>query len=293
MIVYQSTKSDFTNDVFEDKIELKILEFFRTNLKRSTAANEVRSWRDSMQYMERVLRDESIPEDCGVAIQYQLPQTAKRIDFILTGIGEDKTEYCIIVELKQWSEAFLSSKDAIVKTRVGKYFGEFTHPSYQAWSYASLLYNFNETVEKEKINLQPCAYLHNYLLDDVIKNDHYKEHLEKAPVFLRGEAANLRNFIKQYVKFGDKRKILYRIERGKIRPSKMLSDSMVSMLTGNKEFVMIDDQKVVYETALELSDKATARKKQVLIVSGGPGTGKSVVAINLLVQEMQTGSKAE
>ena len=293
MIVYQSTKSDFTNDVFEDKIELKILEFFRTNLKRSTAANEVRSWRDSMQYMERVLRDESIPEDCGVAIEYQLPQTAKRIDFILTGIGEDKTEYCIIVELKQWSEAILSSKDAIVKTRVGKNFGEFTHPSYQAWSYASLLYNFNETFEKDKINLQPCAYLHNYLLDDVIKNDHYKEHLEKAPVFLRGEATRLRNFIKQYVKFGDKRKILYRIERGKIRPSKMLSDSMVSMLTGNKEFVMIDDQKVVYETALELSDTATARKKQVLIVSGGPGTGKSVVAINLLVQLTSKGLVAQ
>jgi len=284
MIVYQSTKSDFTNDVFEDKIELKILDFFKANLKRSTAANEVRSWRDSMQYMERVLRDESIPEDCGVAIEYQLPQTAKRIDFILTGIGDDKTEYCIIIELKQWSEATLSSKDAIVNTRVGKHFGEFTHPSYQAWSYASLLYNFNETVVKEKINLKPCAYLHNYLLDDVIRNDHYKEHLEKAPVFLRGEAAELRDFIRRYVKFGDKSKILYRIERGKIRPSKMLSDSMVSMLKGNKEFIMIDDQKVVYEAALELSDKATARKKQVLIISGGPGTGKSVVAINLLVQ---------
>ncbi|HEX6847097.1 MAG TPA: DUF2075 domain-containing protein, partial [Chitinophagaceae bacterium] len=284
MIVYQATKSDFTDDVFEDKIETKILEFFKKHLNRSTASNEISSWRDSMQYMERVLRDDAIPDDCGVAIEYQLPQTAKRIDFILTGTGVNNIEYCIIVELKRWSEATLSSKDAIINTRVGRYFGEFPHPSYQAWSYASLLYNFNQTVSDDKINLQPCAYLHNYVFDDVIKNDHYKEHLEKAPVFLKGEAGKLRDFIKQYVKYGDKTKILYRIEQGKIRPCKMLADSMVAMLKGNKEFIMIDDQKVVYEAALEVSARATANKKQVLIVSGGPGTGKSVVAINLLVE---------
>jgi len=284
MIVYQATKSDFTDDVFGDKIEIKILDFFKKHLNRSTASNEISSWRDSMQYMERVLRDDAIPDDCGVAIEYQLPQTAKRIDFILTGTGDNNIEYCIIVELKRWSEATLSSKDAIINTRVGKHYGEFPHPSYQAWSYASLLYNFNQTVSDDKINLQPCAYLHNYVFDDVIRNNHYKEHLEKAPVFLKGEAGKLRDFIKQYVKYGDKTKILYRIEQGKIKPSKMLADSMVAMLKGNKEFIMIDDQKVVYEAALALSAKATANKKQVLIVSGGPGTGKSVVAINLLVE---------
>ncbi len=289
MIVYHATKSDFTDDVFADRIETKILDFFKKHLHRGTAANEISSWRDSMQYMERVLRDDKIPDDCGVAIEYQLPQSGKRIDFILTGSGENGKEYCVIVELKRWSEATLSSKDAIVNTRVGRHFGEFTHPSYQAWSYASLMYNFNETVAEDKINLQPCAYLHNYVLDDVITNDHYKEHLLKAPVFLKGDAGKLRDFIKQYVKYGDKTKILYRIEQGKIRPSKMLADSMVSMLKGNAEFVMIDDQKVVYETALFLSRKATANKKQVLIVKGGPGTGKSVVAINLLVELTRLG----
>lgn len=293
MIVYQATKSDFTDDVFEDRIEVKILDFFKKHLNRSTASNEIRSWRESMQYMERVLRDDEIPDNCGVAIEYQLPQSGKRIDFILTGNGENNEEYCVIVELKQWSEATLSSKDAIVNTRVGRYFGEFTHPSYQAWSYASLLYNFNETVAKEKISLKPCAYLHNYVPDNVMTNDHYKEHIQRAPVFLRGDAIKLRNFIKQYVKYGDINKILYRIEHGKIRPSKMLADSMVSMLKGNDEFIMIDDQKIVFETALALSNKATANKKQVLIVKGGPGTGKSVVAVNLLVELTKKGLVAQ
>jgi hypothetical protein len=101
MIVYQASKADFTDDVFEDRIEIKILDFFKKHLNRSTASNEIRSWRESMQYMERVLRDDEIPDSCGVAIEYQLPQSGKRIDFILTGNGENNEEFCVIVELKQ------------------------------------------------------------------------------------------------------------------------------------------------------------------------------------------------
>lgn len=289
MIVYQATKNEFAEDVLSDRIEQRILDFFRKNLKHSTSNSEITSWKNSMMYMDRVLNDTSIPEDCGVAIEYQLPQSGKRLDFILTGIGEDKKEYAILIELKQWSTATLSDKDGIVNSFVGKKIRELTHPSYQVWSYAVLLKNFNETVFADNINLQPCAYLHNYLADDVISNAHYQEYLEKAPIFLRGEAVKLRAFIKQYVTLGDSTKILYRIENGRIRPSKMLADSMLSLLKGNQEFIMIDDQKIVYETALALSEKATVNKKKVLIVKGGPGTGKSVVAINLLTEITRRG----
>lgn len=71
----------------------------------------------------------------------------------------------------------------------------------------------------------------------------------------------------------------------KIRPSKSLQDALSSMLQGNEEFIMIDDQKLVYETALEMARKSYRDgNKRVLIVKGGPGTGKSVLAINLLVK---------
>lgn len=289
MIVYHASKQDFSDDILADRIEMKVHDFFLKHLNHSTSANEIKSWRTSLQYMDKVLNDSEIPNDCGVAIEYQLPQSGKRLDFILTGLGESNIEYAILVELKQWSEATLSTKDGIINSFVGGNVREMPHPSYQAWSYASLLYNFNETVSEDNINLQPCAYLHNYIADEVITNDHYKEYLDKAPVFLRGDAVKLRDFIKQYVKYGDRNKILYRIEQSKIRPSKMLSDSVVEMLKGNSEFVMIDEQKVVYETALYLTEQATANKKKVLIVKGGPGTGKSVVAINLLVEITRRG----
>ena len=77
---------------------------------------------------------------------------------------------------------------------------------------------------------------------------------------------------------------MYRIDHGKIKPSKNLADQLVSMLQGNEEFVMIDDQKIVYETAIKLAIRSSEKNKNVLIVEGGPGTGKSVVAINLLVK---------
>ncbi len=293
MIVYQATKEEFSNDVLTDKIEVKILNFFKKHLNQNTSKQEITSWKNSMQYMDRVLNDSSIPDDCGIAIEYQLPQSAKRIDFILTGLGDNNDEYAILVELKQWSEATLSVKDGIINSFVGGNIRELAHPSYQAWSYASLLENFNQTVSDDNINLKPCAYLHNYNADDVITNEHYQEYIERAPVFLRGDAIKLRDFIKQYVKFGDTRKILYRIEQGKIRPSKMLADNMASMIKGNAEFIMIDDQKIVYETALGLTRKASANKKKVLIVKGGPGTGKSVVAINLLVEITKKGMLAQ
>ncbi|MDZ4714370.1 MAG: DUF2075 domain-containing protein [Cytophagales bacterium] len=289
MIVYEASKIQFSDDVLSDCIEKKIEESFRRKLNHGVSQQEIKSWKNSLQYMDRVLNDPEIPDDCGVAIEYRLPQSAKRVDFILTGMGERDVEYAILIELKQWSEATLSDKDGIVNTFVGQRVGEHTHPSYQAWSYASLLQNFNQTVEEDKISLHPCAYLHNYQLDDVIRHDHYKEYLEKAPVFLLGDAVRLREFIRQYVKRGDHKRIMYRIDSGKIRPSKMLADSVAGMLKGNREFVMIDDQKLVYEAALALTGKASDTRKQVLIVKGGPGTGKSVVAVNLLVEITKRG----
>jgi hypothetical protein len=108
--------------------------------------------------------------------------------------------------------------------------------------------------------------------------------LRRAPAFLMDDNEKLRSFIKRFIKYGDRKELLYTIEAGKIRPSKDLANCLASMLEGKQEFVLIDDQKLVYEKALNLADTITGKKKRVLIVRGGPGTGKTVVAINLLVE---------
>ncbi len=289
MIVYQANKTQFISDVFSNDIENIVLNNVRRKLNRGAGAAEIKSWANSLGFMERIMRDDQIPSDCGIAIEYQIPQTGKRIDFIISGQDPDNKDSVMLIELKQWSEANLTNKDSIVETYVGGRIGEHTHPSYQAWSYATLLQGFNEVVYTENISLHPCAYLHNYVEDNVIKNEFYADYISKAPVFLKSDAHKLSEFIKKHIRYGDKSNILYRIENGRIRPSKLLADSVSKMLKGNQEFVMIDDQKVVYENAVALACKASAKKKQVLIVQGGPGTGKSVVAINLLVALTQKG----
>lgn len=285
MIIYQANKRDFLTHAFGDSIEDVVSKHYGEATGRSVGSSELAAWKNSLLEMAIVLRDEEIPNDAGVAIEYQLPQTAKRIDFVITGEDDESRSTVVIVELKQWSESRRSDKDALIWARRGGPAGEREgpHPSYQAWSYASYLRDFNAAVQEGAMDLRPCAYLHNHPRNGEIDHPHYQSHIEQAPLFLKKERHRLQAFIRKYVRHGDRRKALYAIENGRIRPSKMLSDSVKGMLQGKTEFVMIDDQKVVYETALAADAQATKRR-QVVIVQGGPGTGKSVVAINLLAK---------
>ncbi len=289
MIVYSATRREFSQDVLFNRIEQQILDVFSSKLGHSTSNSEIQSWKNSLQYMNNVLTCGEIPDDAGVAIEYRIPQTSKRVDFILSGADQNNRDSVVIVELKQWSKVEKTQKDAIVQTFIGRSLQEVTHPSYQAWTYAALIQDFNVEIQEGDISLHPCAYLHNCVDSSVVKSSFYEEHIHKAPVFLKNDVEMLADFLRKFVRHGDRFKILYRIENGKLRPSKNLADHLASLLKGNREFEMIDDQKIVYETALDLAKRTEDGKKQVLLVEGGPGTGKSVVAINLLVEYTKKG----
>lgn len=285
MIIYAATKTEFTSDVFANQIEQKIMAAFEQRANRKPPPAEIESWRNSMQYMSNVLLAAQVPDDAGVAIEYGIPLTSKRIDFILTGQNAKQQDTAVIVELKQWSKVTKTHKDGVVSTFVGGGHREQAHPSYQAWTYAALIQDFNQTVQEEHIQLAPCAYLHNCLADQDLKDAFYQPHTDRAPVFVREDVEALQAFIQKHIRTGDRNRLLYRIDGGKLKPSKSLIDHLSSLLQGNREFQLIDDQKLVYETALDLAKKAQEKgRKQVLIIEGGPGTGKSVVAINLLVE---------
>ncbi len=292
MIIYQKTKEGFSNDILTNNIDGIISGELKRLAGKRVAPNEIMSFRNSLPFMDKVLQDREIPEDCGISIEYHIPQTSKRVDFIISG-SDGQRDNVVIIELKQWSEAKRTAMDGIIETRFHGRSSPTNHPSYQAWSYVAFLNSFNETVLEESIFLQPCAYLHNYPPDNTITHDFYREWLSKAPVFLKPDAVKLRNFIKRFIRYGDKRKTLLRIDKGKLRPSKTLSESLRSMMGGNKEFILIDDQKVVYEMALRLAINSNKKNKRVLIVEGGPGTGKSVVAVNLLVELNKRGCLAQ
>lgn len=286
MIVYEADKRQFLHHTDYDDIEDVILASFRRTTGRRVNASEVRAWRESLNYVARVLRDDEIPETIGIAVELHIPQSSKRIDVTLTGRDGDGHKNAIVIELKQWEKAGISDKDAIVVTYLGKGLREVVHPSYQAWSYASLLEGFNEAVYDGGIRIKPCAYLHNYTRDGVIDDDRYIAYTQKAPLFLKGakEQQKLRDFIKRHLRQGDSKEVLYELVNGRIRPSKALADAMKGLLSARPEFVLIDDQKEVFEATLAAVRSASRASPKVVIIQGGPGTGKTVLAINLLVR---------
>lgn len=289
MIVYSATKSQFCETVLENKIGTVIQKAFRQNMGFDPSPSEAQAFQNSLPYVGNILAGSGIPDDVGVAIEYRIPQSAKRIDFIITGLNEDQLPIAVIIELKQWTDLESTAMDAIVRTWVGGREREVLHPSYQAWSYAQFMRDFNEYVETKNVGLHPCAYLHNCQSDAAVRHGFYWEHLGRAPVFIANEASALREFIERHVKVGDRGNLLYQLDKGKIRPSKGLTDHLSSLLSGKQEFTLIDEQKLVFEAAINLASMATLKMKRVLIVEGGPGTGKSVVAINLLVELSRRG----
>lgn len=297
MIVYSGLKSDFLNAVEEDSIASEIEANIYNKMHRRSAQSEFRSWENSLEYMYKVLNDAAIPGNSGIAIEYNIPQTSKRVDFIISGYNENNDPNVVIIELKQWDKVeTIDGQDALVETFTGGALRKVVHPSYQAWSYAAMITDYNQNVQMGNIKLHPCAYLHNYRksVPEKLEQNQYKEYVEDAPIFARGEVSKLREFIKKTVKFGDNKDLLYLIDNGKIKPSKSLQDSIKRMIEGNQEFIMLDDQKVVYEEILSTAIKCmTDHKKRTVIVQGGPGTGKTVIAINLLAKLTQEGYFAQ
>ncbi|MBO6046572.1 MAG: DUF2075 domain-containing protein [Erysipelotrichaceae bacterium] len=291
MIVYDGTKASFLDSVLSDRIAIEIEEAILNKLGRHTPKSEFRSWENSLNYMYKVLNDKDIPDDAGIAIEYNIPPTAKRIDFMISGYDKQDKTNLVIIELKQWDKVkAIGGVDALVETFTGGANRRVVHPSYQVWSYAQLIKDYNATVQDYQIGIHPCACLHNYIRhqDDPIDHSMYKSYFNEAPVFTKGQAPFLKEFIKKQIVRGDDQSIIKQVDHGKIRPSKSLQSAIVSMIEGNPEFTMIDDQKVVYEEVLRLAKQCQRDyKKRTIIIEGGPGTGKTVVAVNLLTKLLE------
>ena len=291
MLVYSGIKTDFLHSVEEDTIAEEIKQTILEKMGRKTPQSEFASWENSLKNMYIVMNDPQIPDDSGIAIEYNIPQTSKRVDFIVTGYDEAGVPSAVIIELKQWEKLkAIPGVDALVETYTGNAMRQVVHPSYQAWSYAQLIKDYNSTVQDMSVKIDPCAYLHNYLRvdNDPIDSEWYDDYLKDAPAFTKGQNKQLREYIKKHIVKGDNKQVLYYVDQGKIRPSKSLQNSIAKMLQGNTEFIMIDEQKVVYEEIIRLSELCQKDGlKRTVICKGGPGTGKTVIAVNLLAELTQ------
>lgn len=289
MIVYNANKRLFVQDVRTGVIATKILNLIKEKGLCAGNEREFASWQNSMQFMRNVIDDNEIDDDVQVAIEYNIPQTSKRVDFIIIGSDAKEKDNIVIVELKQWTKAEVVDDDMhfSVRTYVANDKRIVCHPSYQAYSYSRFLANYSESIHERNINLVPCAYLHNYMpkYRQVLAADIYKEWYTSAPFFIMDEVQKFTEFVKKYVtrksSHGD---LLYQIENGRIRPTKSLQDALSTMVRGTPVFDLLDEQAVCYDMCVRTMLQCLKdHKKRTILIQGGPGTGKSVLAVNLLM----------
>ncbi|MCR5351198.1 MAG: DUF2075 domain-containing protein [Bacteroidales bacterium] len=290
MIVYSENKGAFVQDVRTNIIATKILNKIREKGLNAGQEREFAAWHNSMKFMRDIVDDDAIDDDVQIAIEYNIPQTSKRVDFIIIGANEKGHDHIVIVELKQWTKAEIVDDDMhfCVRTYVANDNRIVCHPSYQAYSYSRFISNYSQVVHNKNIRLVPCAYLHNYLpvFKEALSADIYKEWFSSAPFFIMDEAQDFSDYVKQFVtKKSANGDLLYLIDHGRIKPTKSLQDAFATMVRSTPVFDLLDEQAVCYDMCIRTMLQCLKdRKKRTILIQGGPGTGKSVLAVNLLLR---------
>ena len=218
MIIYQSSKKEFVDNVLNpyDRnrgiADIIKIEFEKRIGKVHDA--EYHAWQNSLRHMATVVDTPAIPDDATVCVEYRLPYQNSRIDFIIAGKDGSGNENVVIVELKQWSSVTALADADLVRTVINGGERNVPHPSYQAWSYAITLQEYNECVQNDGVLLYPCAFLHNYapMHDDPILDKAIFREIDKAPVFTGYDALKLREFIAGRVSAPDDGNVMLRID---------------------------------------------------------------------------------
>jgi len=290
MILYHAELGEFKDDVDNNQIVDRILEQFQYHLGYTPGRSEQQAWSSSLKYMETAVRRAELPDDCGVMIEFKLPTTSRRVDFMVTGKDVAGRDNYVLVELKQWSEAEKSATPRLVNTFLGGGFRDVPHPSYQAMSYNTFLTEFNEEIYTRNIIGSACAYLHNYRQKspEPLLDEQYGDFIQQAPLFFQDDTAELQTYLKRFLSQGNGMNICYFIENGRLKPSKKLIENVTSLFRGNEAFTLIDDQAVAFEKIVHQCSLPSQRKR-VIIVEGGPGTGKSVVSMNVFGKLLSQG----
>ncbi|MHB1192272.1 MAG: DUF2075 domain-containing protein [Longimicrobiales bacterium] len=242
--------------------------------------------------------------DTSVVVEYQLPLTSRRLDCMVLGRDVRRRPNAVIVELKQWDQAHVSDVEGCVETWVGGRTREVLHPSVQVGQYRQYLADGHFAFSGiNPIALAACSFLHNATLGDtaMLRDDRYAEFLEAAPVFSGDQAMDLVEHLRARTLEGDGGEILGRVTEENYRPSKGLMNHVAQVIEDNPVYTLLDEQMVAFQSILNRVRKGYhTKQKAVVLVHGGPGTGKSVVAANLVARLSKqhysvchaTGSKA-
>lgn len=302
MHLYRGLSRNFIEDSQNGEIAEKLSNSFMRHFRYRPSDNEVRSWHNSLGELSRVLAHGDLEEQ-GVVVEYRLPLSSKRLDVLLTGHGKSGQPNGVVVELKQWEQVQASPIDECVATFVGGRVRDTLHPSVQADSYRSYLLDMYSTFSEEHLGLTACAFLHNLSSESepAIFDVKFDQFISSSPSFVKRQAVDeFLAHLDQLVGEGGGAETLRALLDGKERPHKKLLDHVADTIEQEPAFVLLDEQRVAFNEVLQSVRDGAPDEKAIILVHGGPGTGKSLIALHLLaamsredlVTYHATGSKA-
>lgn len=294
-IAYLKTKTEFLQDapVIEDILRAAVTAHLGFTVA-SGLTGEYASWQHSLgNALFHVLNDDAVPGHAGVALEFRMSGSRLRIDALISGQSRDGVAQVAIVELKQWSDVALTPSDLkdFVLVRGAGGLQLHLHPSAQALDYACFFEDFYVEATEGRIRVHPCAFTHNVQRRHALDSSANKETLEKAPLFTKSEGSQFRRFLSEVAPVGDGGAAIRQLDRSEIAPSKQLADRVSSLLRGSPEFHLFGRQKEAFERILQLVKSNGPGQQSVLIVKGGPGTGKSVIALQVLGRLLASGKR--
>lgn len=280
MIVYSDSVKNFCDNVtfISDILNNRFKELFH----KYSNSSEIDSWKNSLKYFSSILSETTIPDECTITLEYNIPLTSNRIDLILTGFN-NKKPVIFVFEFKQWQYVNdVPESDYLVQTILNGNIQEVIHPGYQVWSYSEIIKNYNEYIQINDIEVNACLLMHNYIFNDgdVLLQKKYEPFMKNINYFGSNNVKELIDYLNASLTSGDKGEIISNVDNSKIKPSFKIQTEINHLIGKNKFFNMIDQQIVVYDKIMSIIKNE--EEGYVIIVKGRPGTGKSIIAINLL-----------
>ena len=296
MRLFAGTSEQFIQDSIRNEIADKLKNAFFEYYRYNPSPAEINSWRNSLKEISDVFLEANLT-DHGVILEYQLPLTSKRLDCLISGKDKNDKDNAVIIELKQWSKCREAYGENEVLTWVGGDEREVLHPSVQVGQYTMYLQDTQTAfyLGDDAVILNSCTYLHNYNYDpdDAIFSNKFSKVMNDYPLFTFDNTGGLREYLVDKLEKGNGVEVLQKIENGTYKPSKKLMDHVGNLIKGRPEYTLLDEQLIVFDKVIScIKESFFGDQKKVVIVKGGPGTGKSVIAINLMANLLLDGYNA-
>ena len=293
MLIYRNNVNGFISDVRENTISDTMTAAFVARWGHSPGVRELHSWQNSLSRVRDVIELAGTP-DVFVALEYEVPYNESRIDCLL--FGRSVSDQVVLIELKQWSTVEATSEPGnFVETYVGGGERIVAHPSQQAAGYCGYLRAFvTEFEAPERLELFGCAYCHNYEKkpSEGLFAEIYEPITREFPIYTKSDAQRLAETLKSLLAAGDGFEVFNRFMQSPIRPSLKLLDNVSKLVKGEGAFSLLNEQLVAKNLIWGKVRRGQRKKvKSVVIVHGGPGTGKSLIALNVMAEAADKGQK--